>query len=88
MIFAVVYEKRFFKDLDKIPNSDVERIVIAVKDLARDPTPKSSKKLKALSNLFRIRQGDYRVIYEIDRASKQVKVLSVRHRKDVYKNIS
>ena len=88
MIFTVVYEKRFFKDLDKIPNSDVERIVIAVKDLARDPTPKSSKKLKALSNLFRIRQGDYRVIYEIDRASKQVKVLSVRHRKDVYKNIS
>ena len=88
MIFTVVYEKRFFKDLDKIPKSDVERIVIAVKDLARDPTPKSSKKLKALSNLYRIRQGDYRVIYEIDRADKQVKVLGARHRKDVYKNIS
>lgn len=87
MIFSIVYEKRFFKDLDRIPDVDVERIVIAVKDLARDAMPKGSKKLKAGTNVFRIRQGDYRVIYEIDRASKEVKILCARHRKDVYKNI-
>ena len=87
MTFTLIYEKRFFKDLDKIHNADVERIVLAVKNLAHDPTPKGHKKLKASSDVFRIRQGDYRVIYEIDHASKQIRVLCARHRKDVYKNI-
>jgi mRNA interferase RelE/StbE len=87
MIFTLIYEKRFFKDLDKIPNSNVERIVFAVKNLALDPTPKGHKKLKASLDVFRIRQGDYRIIYEIDRVSQQVRILCVRHRKDAYKNI-
>jgi mRNA interferase RelE/StbE len=87
MIFTLVYEKRFFKDLDKIPNVDVIRIVSAVKNLAHDPLPKDYKKLKAGSDIFRIRQGNYRIIYEIDRKVKQVRILCARHRKDVYKNI-
>ena len=87
MIFTLIYEKRFFKDLDKIPNADVERIVSAVKQLAHDPTPKDCKKLKAKSDLFRIRQGDYRIIYEIGYANKQVRILCVRHRRDAYKDI-
>ncbi len=87
MIFTLIYEKRFFKDLDKIPNSDVERIVLAVKNLANDPIPKGYKKLKASSEVFRIRQGDYRIIYEIDTENKQIRILCARHRKDVYKNI-
>ena len=87
MIFTLFYEKRFFKDLDKIPNTDVERIVLAIKNLAHDPLPKDCKKLKAGSDVFRIRQGNYRIIYEIDRVSRQVRILCARHRKDVYKNI-
>ncbi len=87
MIFTLVYEKRFFKDLNKIPNVDVERIVSAVKDLSDDPLPKDSKKLKAGSDIFRIRQGNYRIIYEIDRVGRQVRILCARHRKDAYKNI-
>ncbi len=86
-MFTLVYEKRFFKDLDKIPNADVERIVLAVKDLACDPMPKNCKKLKAGSDVYRVRQGDYRIIYAIDRLGRQVKILCARHRKDVYKNI-
>ncbi|MBI4309194.1 MAG: type II toxin-antitoxin system RelE/ParE family toxin [Candidatus Omnitrophica bacterium] len=87
MTFDFEYEKRFFKDLDKISNADVERIVSAVKNLAHDPTPKDCKKLKAGLDIFRIRQGDYRVIYEIDHANKKVRILCARHRKDAYKNI-
>ena len=83
-----MYEKRFFKDLDKIPKSDVERIVLAVKNLAQDATPKGCKKLKANKDVFRVRQGDYRIIYEIEHSSKQIRILCARHRKDVYKDIS
>ena len=88
-MFAIVYEKRFFKDLDRLPDADVERIMISVKDLAHDPMPNGSKKLKSKSgiDIYRIRQGDYRVIYLIDRVAQRVNVQSVRHRKDVYKNI-
>ena len=88
MIFTLLYEKRFFKDLDRIPNIEVERIVSAVRNLARDPMPKDCKKLKSGSELFRIRQGNYRVIYEIDRVGKKICILCARHRKDAYKNIS
>jgi mRNA interferase RelE/StbE len=86
--FTLVYEKRFFKDLDKIPNADVERIVLAIKDLAQDPLPKDCKKLKASAYICRIRQGNYRIIYEIDQVSRQVRILCARHRKDAYKNIA
>ena len=88
MIFALIYERRFLKDLDKISDPDVERIVSTVKQLAHDPTPKECKKLKAKSDLFRVRQGDYRIIYEIDYAGKQVRILCARHRKDAYKDIN
>jgi mRNA interferase RelE/StbE len=88
-MFTIVYEKGFYKDLDRIPNADVERIMISVMGLAHDPMPNGCKKLKSKSgeHVFRIRQGDYRVIYQIDRLRKQVKIWCARHRKDVYKNI-
>jgi mRNA interferase RelE/StbE len=86
---TIVYEKGFYKDLDRLPDADAERIMISVEDLANDPTPNGCKKLKSKAGLdiFRIRQGDYRVIYVIDRVAQRVNVLNVRHRKDVYKNI-
>ncbi|MBF0572038.1 MAG: type II toxin-antitoxin system RelE/ParE family toxin [Candidatus Omnitrophica bacterium] len=88
-MFTIIYENGFYKDLDRLPDADVERIMISVEDLANTPTPNGCKKLKSKSgvNIFRIRQGDYRVIYLIDRVAQRVNVLSVRHRKDVYKNI-
>jgi mRNA interferase RelE/StbE len=86
---TIVYEKGFYRDLDRLPDADAERIMISVEDLANDPTPIGCKKLKSKAGLgiFRIRQGDYRVIYVIDRVAQRVNVLNVRHRKDVYKNI-
>lgn len=87
MIFTILYERRFFKDLDRIPDADVERILAAVKELAHNPIPHGCKKLMAEEDLYRIRQGRYRVIYQIDRARIQIKILCARHRRDVYKSI-
>lgn len=86
-MFHVSYEKRVFKDLDKIPNPDVERINDLFKALAQDPRPMNSEKLSGQPDLYRIRKGDYRIVYAIGFKEKTVKILLVRHRKDVYRRL-
>ena len=86
-MFRLVYEKRVFKDLDKIPNADVERIVNLFKKLSADPTLPGSKRLSGHAGLYRVRQGDYRIIYSIALKEKWIKIILVRHRKDVYRQL-
>ncbi len=73
------------KELDKIPASDflkIDRAILSLKDKPY-PYPKS-KKLKG-EELFRLRVGDFRVIYAVDEASKVVTIFRVRLRKDAYR---
>ncbi len=86
-MFQVSYEKRVFKDLDKIPNHDVERINDVFKTLPLNPRPLGSEKLSGQPGLYRIRKGDYRIVYAIDVKEKSIKILLVRHRRDVYRRL-
>jgi mRNA interferase RelE/StbE len=62
----------------------IPKIENAIERLATDPRPRNCKKLKERTG-WRIRVGDYRVIYEIDDRAKTVVVMRVRHRSDVYR---
>jgi mRNA interferase RelE/StbE len=73
------------KDLRKIPREMVSRIVAEVETLGDEPLPHGSEKLTGSERTYRIRVGDYRVVYEIFRDAKIVEIQRVRHRKDVYK---
>ena len=73
------------KDLRKIPRKMVSRIVAEVEKLADQPLPHGSEKLTGSEHTYRIRVGDYRVVYELLRDAKIVEVQRVRHRKDVYR---
>jgi mRNA interferase RelE/StbE len=73
------------KDLRKIPREMVSRIVAEVEKLADDPLPLGSEKLTGSERTYRIRVGDYRVVYELLRDAKIVEIQRVRHRKDVYR---
>lgn len=73
------------KDLKKIHRKEVQRILAKIKDLTDEPRPDWSKKLTN-EELYRIRIGNYRVIYEIFDDHLVVHVVKVGHRKDVYKN--
>ena len=73
------------KDLRKLPHQEVARIVEAVARLSEEPFPHGSQKLAGSDNVYRIRIGDYRVVYEVLREAKIVEVQRVRHRKDVYR---
>ena len=73
------------KDLRGIPREDVSRIVAAVAKLADEQLPHGSQKLAGSERTYRIRVGDYRIVYELLRDAKVVEIQRVRHRKDVYR---
>ena len=85
-MYRIRLSKRAAKDLDKLHDPAWGRLQEAVSKLRHDPRPHGSVKLVNV-NAFRIRVGDYRVVYDIDDAEKIIKVHRIRHRRDVYKDI-
>jgi len=73
------------KDLRRIPRDAISRIVAEVAKLADEPLPRGSEKLTGSERTYRIRVGDYRIVYELLRDTKVVEIQRVRHRKDVYR---
>jgi mRNA interferase RelE/StbE len=82
--YRVEILRRAQKQLDRLPIQDVERIAAAIEALADDSRPEGSKKLSGRSG-WRIRVGQYRVIYEVEDRIRILTVLDVGHRKDVYR---
>jgi mRNA interferase RelE/StbE len=65
--------------------SDREKIVSRIQALASNPRPRGSEKLAGYSDRYRVRQGNYRVVYLIDDQSSTVTIYKIGHRKDVYR---
>jgi mRNA interferase RelE/StbE len=72
------------KELHRLPAQTVARIVPRLEHLASTPRPPGCKKLKGGDKEWRIRVGDYRIVYEIDDKAKTVDVTRIGHRRDVY----
>ncbi|MEI8242757.1 MAG: type II toxin-antitoxin system RelE/ParE family toxin [bacterium] len=73
------------KDLKSVPKHDAARIIEAIDKLADDPRPPQSRKLSCAEK-YRLRCGNYRVLYEIENAVLVICVVKVGHRKDVYRD--
>ena len=73
------------RDLKRLSADVFHRIVLEIQTLAKDPRPKGYRKLVGSKRDYRIRVGDYRVIYEVDEKSSAVRVMRVRHRRDAYR---
>lgn len=84
MTYKISIRRKAQKQLDKLPAADYKKVKQAIFDLAQDPRPPGSKKLKGRP-AWRIRQGDYRVIYEIQDRQLIIIVLEVGPRKDIYR---
>lgn len=82
--YTVVFSKRAEKDIQKLPTNAIEKIIPAIVSLENNPRPHGCKKLRGYSDLWRIRIGDYRVIYSIDDVIVLVDVREVGNRKDIY----
>ncbi len=85
--YTVRYDPRALKELTKLDHAVARRIVKAVDDLTADPRPAGARGLVGYSDLWRIRVGDYRVIYSIHDAVVIVTVLRVAHRSVAYRNL-
>ena len=72
------------KELDKLPSKLLERVFPKLEALGSEPRPAGCKKLKGGQQEWRIRVGDYRVVYTIDDAKLRVSVTRIRHRSEVY----
>lgn len=84
MKYTVLIERYAQKQIMKLDKKVIPVIKSAIASLADNPRPNGYKKLKG-EDAYRIRVGDYRVIYEIDDGKIIVTVVSVGHRKDIYK---
>ncbi|MBN2018846.1 MAG: type II toxin-antitoxin system RelE/ParE family toxin [Sedimentisphaerales bacterium] len=82
--YNVVFTKSSVKELDEIPPKDAKRIFKRISDLAANPRPMGCEKLSARP-LYRIRQGDYRIIYFINDSSRVVDIIKIGHRREIYR---
>lgn len=72
------------RELRKIVQPDLRRIIHAIHALPHEPRPPGARLLKGPERHWRIRQGDYRVVYAIDDAQAQVTIIKIGHRREVY----
>ena len=73
------------RSLDRLPKDDFEAVLETVEGLANTPRPKGVEKIKS-AGLWRIRQGDYRIVYSIDDSQETVIILRVGHRLEIYRS--
>jgi len=82
--YSVFVARSARKELAEVPSRDRERILARIGALARDPRPSGCEKL-SLQDKYRIRQGNYRIVYTIQDAEVTVWIVKVGHRRDVYR---
>jgi mRNA interferase RelE/StbE len=83
MSYQVLVSKKVAKQIEKIPDPDYTRIKKSILDLGIKPRPAGCKKLEGREG-YRIRQGNYRIIYDIQERIKIVAILDVGNRKEIY----
>jgi mRNA interferase RelE/StbE len=81
--YSISLSRTAEKQLDKLPGHVAEPIIQTIANLSNNPRPRGSKKLKG-RNGYRIRKGDYRIIYDIFDKHLLIEVIEVGHRRDIY----
>jgi mRNA interferase RelE/StbE len=83
--YAITFARSARKELERLDEPLASRVFHGIEDLAGNPRPAECRKLVGTENLWRIRVGDYRVVYAVNDADDQVDIIAVRHRKEVYR---
>jgi mRNA interferase RelE/StbE len=84
-MYRILLERGAEKDLSRLSAEIHDRVIRAIRALASNPRPPGCRKLVGSKNDWRIRVGDYRVVYEIADTIRVVRVNRVRHRREVYR---
>jgi len=83
--YRIEWKTSALRELTKLDRPVVPRIVAAVESLADNPFPTGVRKLKGTDHTYRIRVGDYRILYEVCQNVLRIQIVRVRHRKDAHR---
>ncbi len=87
MAFRLEYKSSVKKELRRLAKTDRVAVIHKIELLKEEPHPEGSAKLKGSRDLYRIRHGDYRVIYQIQKAVLIIIIIRIGHRREIYKNL-
>ncbi|MGH9822886.1 MAG: type II toxin-antitoxin system RelE family toxin [Blastocatellia bacterium] len=82
--YSITFARSARKELEALDPSVVQRVFPKIEGLLKDPRPKGSRKLRGEKHFWRIRVGDYRVIYAIYDDKRAIDIIAVRHRSAAY----
>ena len=82
--YSLEVKRSAAKEIAGLPKADCQRVVAKIQLLASDPRPRGCEKLSGAEK-YRMRQGDFRILYEIDDSAKSVIIVKIGNRKDVYR---
>ena len=85
-MYEIELRRKAQRTLDRLPKDDFDAVLGALKDLAKTPRPKGVEKIKS-AGLWRVRQGDYRIVYSIDGSQQTVTILRIGHRREIYRSL-
>lgn len=85
--YSIQFQPKVEKDLKPLPKTILLRVFRQIIALQNDPKPPTAIKLAGVDHLYRVRVGDYRIIYEIIHNHTLVVIHYVRHRRDVYRTL-
>lgn len=85
--YRILHKPSLEKDLRALPKAIMGRIFHSVERLKGDPFPRQSVKLAGAEQLYRLRVGEYRIIYGVDKEAKLITVHYVRHRREAYRKL-
>ena len=84
--WTVNYHRELEKEIRRLPRQYIRRILEAIENLALNPYPPSSKKIQG-HDLWRVRVGVYRILYQIDEENQVINTYRIGHRRGVYRNL-
>lgn len=83
--YQLEIKDRAVKELTRVRPDIGKRLLQSIESLATDPRPRQSHKLSESENSYRLRVGDYRVLYQVDDAARLVTIFKIGHRRQVYR---
>ena len=87
MAHAIVFKPAALRDLRKLPEEVRRRVAARIDTLASDPRPHGAEALQGEPDLYRIRIGEYRIIYQLEMKALVVLVVRIGHRREVYRTV-
>jgi len=87
MIYVVRFSRSVAKDIRRIPSATVDRIQKVFDALAQNPFPSGAEPISGYEHHFRVRVGNYRIIYAVSSDIRIVLIIKIGHRKDVYRRM-